>query len=155
MLCCALTAACLWLLPLLQGVGKVVAEAPSSPLIVPFYHTGLADVLPQDLGSDRVLSFLPGMGHTITVEVGEPFDCDDLVQAHREELARLDQQGVSDAAAVQAAKYQLYSAITRRVQDRLVGLQDQVRADLGIADADYGIMQARGKRVFRPITPTE
>ena len=132
-----------------------MAEAPASPVIVPFYHTGLADVLPQDLGSDRVLSFLPGVGNRIRVEVGEPFDCDDLVAAHSAELALLEKQGRADAAAVQRAKHQLYAAITERVQAKLVALQELVRADLGLADTDYGCMQAGGKRVHRPMTPTE
>lgn len=62
--------------PLRWGVGKLVCEARQlaggvDPVVLPFYHSGMAHVLPITL--DKL-----GVGQRVTVEVGERLRLDDL-----------------------------------------------------------------------------
>ena len=136
-------------------MGKIVADAPVSPTIVPFYHTGMADVQPQSVRTERLLSPWPGRGNTITVRAGEPFDVDDLLHAHRKRVsalrARANDGGMTIDATesqVQKAERELYSAITERVQQRLRALEKEVRSDLGLRELTQ---QQRGREVPRPM----
>jgi len=51
-----------------SGIGRLMAEA--RPLVLPWYHYGMHEVLP-------VGAKLPRRGHTVRVVFGEPLDCDD------------------------------------------------------------------------------
>lgn len=54
-----------------QGIGKLVCDARAAsgrdPLVLPFFHSGMARVMPY-YGST------PGVGNTVTVVVGQPVD---------------------------------------------------------------------------------
>jgi len=71
------------------GVGKIVADAPAAPTIVPVYHTGLADVQPLNMVTEKLASWVPRAGNRITIAVGAPFTVDDLLARHREQLREL------------------------------------------------------------------
>src|SRR3989304_994874 len=51
-----------------SGIGRLMAEA--RPVILPFYHYGMHEVLP-------VGAKLPRRGRTVRLVFGEPVDCDD------------------------------------------------------------------------------
>lgn len=58
--------------PLRWGVGKLVCDAKAhsggaDPIILPFYHTGMGDVVPM-------LAKVPRVGKRIHVEMGQPLD---------------------------------------------------------------------------------
>lgn len=128
------------------GVGRIVAEAPVSPRIVAYYHTGMADLQPQGSHDERLLSWRPRTGNEIVIQVGEPFDVDDLLQAHEETVTRLRARGADDVT-LRRARHALYSDITQRVHDELLGLERSLRGDLGLRDRTE---QQRGKRIERP-----
>lgn len=72
--------------PFKAGVGKLVAHARVTPLVVPFYHRGMGDIAPERPLENRkskkpvqVASIYPNTGKTVTVLVGEPIDFSEKV----------------------------------------------------------------------------
>ena len=50
------------------GVGRLIAEARIPPLVLPFWHEGINDVLP--VGKP----YIPRIGKKVTVVIGEVID---------------------------------------------------------------------------------
>ncbi|CAN0914160.1 ATP-dependent Clp protease proteolytic subunit-related protein 3, chloroplastic [Linum grandiflorum] len=81
-----------------RGVGRLVLDADTLPIVVPFVHTGMQEIMP--IGSS-----LPKIGKTVTVLVGDPIYLDDLANA---ELERDD-----------LPRGKLYDAVASRIGERL------------------------------------
>ncbi|KAF9622058.1 hypothetical protein IFM89_029342 [Coptis chinensis] len=86
-----------------RGVGRLVMDADNVPLVVPFVHTGMQDIMP--IGSK-----FPKIGKTVTVLIGDPIHLDDLVSADDRFISRGE----------------LYDAISLRIGHRLQELKVQV-----------------------------
>ncbi|KAF6264855.1 hypothetical protein COO60DRAFT_1266700 [Scenedesmus sp. NREL 46B-D3] len=91
--------------PVRKGVGRLVAAcAELGPVIVPFVHSGMREVLPKG-------SLLPKVNQQVKVLVGEPIDVSDL-------LAAAAQQSWPDA--------QLYTRIANRIGGHMAALKAQL-----------------------------
>eukprot|EP01127_Copromyxa_protea_P019327 TRINITY_DN6238_c0_g1_i1.p1 TRINITY_DN6238_c0_g1~~TRINITY_DN6238_c0_g1_i1.p1 ORF type:complete len:175 (-),score=20.12 TRINITY_DN6238_c0_g1_i1:165-689(-) len=67
------------LLPRLKwGVGRLVFDADTTPLVVPIYHRGLEKSFPLD----RPTKFLPSRTSRWDIIVGDPISFDELVRNH-------------------------------------------------------------------------
>ena len=64
------------------GVGQLISTAPVTPIVIPMYHLGMDEVLPTKK------PYIPRIGKSVTVCIGEPIDFD-------ETLKELDRKGAS------------------------------------------------------------
>ncbi|KAK3441593.1 hypothetical protein EUGRSUZ_B01913 [Eucalyptus grandis] len=84
-----------------RGVGRLVLDADSIPMVVPFVHTGMQDIMP--IGAN-----LPRIGKTVIVLIGDPIHFDDL----------LNMEGLENVS-----RGKLYDAVTSRIGHRLQELK--------------------------------
>ncbi|KAL3516032.1 hypothetical protein ACH5RR_022934 [Cinchona calisaya] len=87
-----------------RGIGRLILDADNLPIVLPFVHTGMQEVMP--IGAK-----LPRIGKTVAVLVGDPIDFDDILNLE-------ENQNVS--------RGKLYDAVSARIRDRLQKLKAQV-----------------------------
>ncbi|KAM7478244.1 hypothetical protein LguiA_026457 [Lonicera macranthoides] len=87
-----------------RGIGRLVLDADIVPMVVPFVHTGMQDIMP--IGAK-----FPRIGKMVTVLIGDPIEFDDLLNIEED-------QNVS--------RGHLYDAVSSRIRDRLQILKTQV-----------------------------
>ncbi|CAM9633722.1 unnamed protein product [Ascophyllum nodosum] len=64
------------------GVGKMIAHAPVRPLVIPVFHTGMANVMPLNPLTRKILHTLPRHGNTVTARAGPAISFEDLIEEH-------------------------------------------------------------------------
>ncbi|KAL1811857.1 hypothetical protein ACET3Z_021922 [Daucus carota] len=87
-----------------RGIGRLVLDADNVPMVVPFVHTGMQDIMP--IGAK-----FPRIGKTVTVLVGDPVEFDDL-------LGMEGEPGMS--------RGKLYDAVSARIGERIRKMKAQV-----------------------------
>nr|GLL37326.1 tafazzin isoform X1 [Ipomoea trifida] len=111
-----------------RGIGRLILDADCIPIVVPFVHTGMQEIMP--IGAK-----FPRIGKTVTVLVGDPIEFDDLIAAEGE-------QNIS--------RGKLYDAVSARIGDRLEKLKAQVdrlaakqsqEYDVPVTERATGILQ--------------
>ncbi|CAF0800627.1 unnamed protein product [Brachionus calyciflorus] len=60
------------------GVGRLVADSKVTPIVLPFYHYGLDDILPNRK------PYVPQIGQKATIVFGKPIYFDDMLKELRE-----------------------------------------------------------------------
>lgn len=120
------------------GVGKLIAHAPVRPEIIPIFHTGMQNVVPENPITRDVLKALPSTGHQITLRAGPPVLVDDLIAEHERlhgplphYTANVDTDDARYRWKSTDAERTLYAAITRRLQAALEALEAEARSELG------------------------
>uniref|UniRef100_A0A7S3HNV6 Tafazzin family protein n=1 Tax=Spumella elongata TaxID=89044 RepID=A0A7S3HNV6_9STRA len=63
------------------GIGKLIAHAPVTPEVVPFYFKGTETIYPQD-ENKVVKNKLPIPGHKVNIRFGEEIRFDDFIAEH-------------------------------------------------------------------------
>ncbi|KAG6427313.1 hypothetical protein SASPL_111555 [Salvia splendens] len=89
-----------------RGIGRLVLDADNTPIVVPFVHTGMQEVMP-------VGAMFPRVGKTVTVLVGDPISFDDLISGGEDK---------------NMSRGKLYDAVATRIGDCLQKLKLQVEA---------------------------
>lgn len=124
--------------PVRKGVGRLVAACGhAAPLVVPFVHSGMQDVLPKG-------SLMPRCGRDVRVLVGEPIDVSDLLAA---------------AETRRWGDDELYAAVATRIggalavlQARLDGLPADAAADAAAAaSAAQAVALEAGLDLYDPV----
>ncbi|KAL1211730.1 N-acylphosphatidylethanolamine synthase [Cardamine amara subsp. amara] len=87
-----------------RGIGRLILDADTLPMVVPFVHTGMQDIMP-------VGATVPRIGKTVTVIIGDPIHFNDLL-------------GTEGAKHV--SRKHLYDAVSSRIGQRLYELKSQV-----------------------------
>ena len=117
------------------GVGKMVARSKELPIIIPFYHDGLKNILPQD-GDDNLVSVVPNVGKDVILKFGQPVQVHDLLETFYSEGHALSEHW---ADAPTEAERELYIAITARIANRLFELEKSVQKNAGVEDGKYKV----------------
>lgn len=66
--------------PLLWGVGRLIAECKISPFVIPFYHIGMDNILPNKK------PYIPRVRKVVTVLIGNPIDFTDMREKLKKEM---------------------------------------------------------------------
>ncbi|KAI9186508.1 hypothetical protein LWI28_017987 [Acer negundo] len=88
-----------------RGVGRLVLDADNVPMVVPFVHSGMQEIMP-------VGASFPRIGKTVTVVIGDPIEFDDLVNEEQNNK--------------HVSRGKLYDAVASRIGHRLQQLKVQV-----------------------------
>jgi monolysocardiolipin acyltransferase len=116
------------------GVGKLIAHSSVPISIVPFHHVGMEGTLPQNK-EGVILSKIPQGGNTAIMRVGKDVVVKDLIAAYeklngkeiRKYYSSKTKDGEMKWAQSSEAELQLYSDITRRIQESLELLERDAR----------------------------
>ena len=102
------------MLPLRPGVGRLIADATPTPIIIPIFHRGMEQIL-------GIGGFNPVKpGHHLSIRCGAPVDVSDLLQEFRPDGC------TGDASSEEA----LYIAITQRIEAALLQLEQESERDI-------------------------
>jgi len=92
--------------PAKRGVGRLVMDADSLPVVIPFVHTGMQDIMP-------VGKRIPRAGKQVIVVVGDPINFDDLIIDNSDDTQHIS-RGI------------LYDKATQRIGQRFQELKVEV-----------------------------
>jgi monolysocardiolipin acyltransferase len=72
------------------GVGRMVAECQTTPVVIPFWHVGMADILPNKY------PYIPRIGKTVLLNIGEPIDIKPVVDSVADKSALEKRKVITD-----------------------------------------------------------
>jgi len=114
--------------PFKCGVGKLIAHSyPNVPIVLPMYHSGMQDVIPEKELTDPRARKKRGSvpkgfrtGNKVKVYVGEPIDFTSEVEAFRQRYP-----GALDSWATTLESIPLYESITRQIRKKVLVLEHE------------------------------
>lgn len=95
------------MLPLRPGVGRLIADSRTQPLVVPIYHRGMEQIM----GVGGYNPVQPG--NHVSIRCGPPMHFHDLMEVHRPDGIRGSDE----------SEKELYKAITARIEQELHRLE--------------------------------
>lgn len=133
------------------GVGKLIAHAPVTPHVVPFFFMGTETFYPQHPETKAVKNRLPIPGHNVSIRFGAEIVFDDLISEH-EKLhgplwkyrASVKEEENEDFHAYWDSReedLELYSKITARIEEALSKLNNEHHRDNGHQQSDVVTMK--------------
>ncbi|XP_024391263.1 uncharacterized protein [Physcomitrium patens] len=99
-----------------RGIGRLVTDVERTPLVVPFVHVGMQDLMP--IGSK-----FPAVKKKVSVLIGDPIDLDDLVK---------------ESSMKFGSKGELYDAIAFRVGQRLKVMKEELDQLVAVREIQLG-----------------
>lgn len=60
----------------------MIAHAPVAPVVIPIYHTGMAELMPLNPYTRKIMNPMPRIGKTVTARAGKAIQFDDLLEEH-------------------------------------------------------------------------
>jgi monolysocardiolipin acyltransferase len=76
-----------------RGVGRMLAiyherNNGGLPLVLPLYHEGVENVMPQNSATNELLGMMPRVGHNVYAIAGDPVDVRDIFEKHMPACAK-------------------------------------------------------------------
>ena len=101
------------------------------PIVLPFYHDGLKDILPCD-ENDNLISNIPKTGKRVVINFDDPIVYEDLIENYlkKENNTFSDNpwDEIEDSRPPPTKEeLKLYSDITKRVMDKLLELETKTK----------------------------
>jgi len=72
------------------GVGRMIAECQKTPIVIPFWHTGMSDILPNHP------PYFPRIRKSVLVNVGNPLDIKPIVDSVVDKSALVKRKVITD-----------------------------------------------------------
>jgi hypothetical protein len=127
------------------GIGKLIAHAPTKPVVIPFFFMGTETIYPQDKVTKALRNKLPIPGCNVDIRFGPEIDFSSLIAEHEKLYGSLwkvkpsvkHEQKNEDGSDVdfhtywdsKPSDYILYAKIAKRVEEALVELNQQYDAE--------------------------
>jgi hypothetical protein len=127
------------------GIGKLIAHAPTKPVVIPFFFMGTETIYPQDKVTKALRNKLPIPGCNVDIRFGPEIDFSGLITEHEKLYGPLwkvkasvkHEQKNDDGSDVdfhtywdsKPSDYILYAKIAKRVEEALVELNQQYDAE--------------------------
>jgi monolysocardiolipin acyltransferase len=118
--------------PFKVGVGKLIAHSKVTPVVLPLYHTGMDDVVPEKQLADKKSkkpakpqSIFPRRGKKIRVVVGMPIDFEEKI-----EKFRATHPGVLENWTSTSESLALYAEITNELRTAMLGIEKEARSQV-------------------------
>ena len=118
------------------GTAKLIAHAPEPAAVIPFYFSGMEDVIPLHPVTRAIISIIPIPGHKVKIRFGEELDFSDLISVHEKKYGKLRKYRCNSSGGVHeddmvdeeswrssAADRMLYHKITLRIEAALEQLR--------------------------------
>eukprot|EP00871_Galdieria_phlegrea_P004234 jgi/Galph1/4811/GphlegSOOS_G3471.1 len=119
-----------------RGVGKMIAVATErlgfTPLILPIYHEGMENVMPQSRETNELWSKLPSCGKDIYIMVGDPVGVDDILEKYKNVLLSPEesQRIVEDSPE----RIKMYEEICDRIAITFLKLRQELRHKVALEE---------------------
>jgi len=131
----------------LPGVGKLITSCKKNPILLPIYHKGMHDIVPEEEGDPRMpakpRSLVPKCSKRVDIYIGRPIDVSDILEKRK---SMTSTNWESDSKE----DLKTWLAISRRVRDAMRELEDEAwgvdGAQLQVEKAEAEAMELVDRR---------